>query len=72
MLVKEELRECMQLNAQELIDKVYRSAHDTGAMSANWIGDMSDADGIEMLVTIAVLYERLRVQVVQIPMQNDN
>lgn len=62
----------MQLNAQELIDKVYRSAHDTGTMSANRIGDMSDTDGIEMLVTIAVLYERLRVQVVQIPMQNDN
>lgn len=62
----------MQFNAQELIDKVHRSAHDTGAMSANRIGNMSDADGIEMLVTTAVLYERLRVQVVQIPMQNDN
>lgn len=62
----------MQLNAQELVDKVHRSAHDTGAMSANRIGDVSDADGVEMLVTTAVFYERLCVQVVQIPIQNDN
>lgn len=62
----------MQLNAQKLIDKVHCSAHDTGAMSANRIGDMSDANGIEVLVTTAVFYERLCVQVVQIPRQNNN
>lgn len=62
----------MQLNAQELIDKIHRGTHDTGAVGANRIGDVSDANSVEMLVTTAVLYERLRVQVVQIPVQNDN
>lgn len=60
----------MQLDAQKLIDEIHRGAHDAGAMGTDRVGDVPDADGVEVLVVAAVLHECLRVQIVQVSATN--
>jgi len=50
VFIKHELREDIELLAEELIGEVDGGVHDAGAVCADGVGDVADVDCVQMFV----------------------
>lgn len=62
MFIIEELGEDTELLPEELIGEVNGGVDDARSMCSDRVGNVSDADGVEMLAVTGLLYENLSLQ----------
>ena len=59
MFIVEELREDTELLPEELIGEVDSSVDDASSMSPDGVGNVSDADGVQMFAVAGLFNENL-------------
>ena len=63
VLIVEELREDGELLPEELVGEVDGGVEDAGAVGADGVGHVADADGVQVLVVTRLLHKHLHVEI---------
>ena len=61
MFIIEKLREDNKLLPEELVSEVDGGVDDSRAMCSNGVSDMSDTDGVQMLVVAGLFHKHLQI-----------
>ena len=66
MFIIEELREDAELLPEELVGEVDGGVDDACAMSSDGVGNVSDADCVQMFIVTCLLHENLQKELLNI------